>query len=268
MPDEDPDARSAGGGRARKLRTWLLGIAVAAVGATLTNFATGGISDGVSSAWDALTGSEDEKPPPPPKVRAPLIVSAHVTRGRRSAFVFEQPRSELTPLPPDLGSDAARAAWVTRNGGIDAFTTAVEITVEGRSAAAVILSGLTVEVVSRHSPPTGTLLQAEGAGGIGVRYFTVDLDQPRPTPLLGEANEPRPGERPLNFPYKVSLSDPEVFVLFAKTQRCDCQWTARLRWRSGGKEGTTTIREGGRPFRTASGTAAKDVIERSSAAAS
>jgi hypothetical protein len=66
----------------------------------------------------------------------------------------------------------------------------------------------------------------------------------------------------------VSLSDPEVFVLFANTQRCDCRWTARLRWRSGGKEGTTTIREGGQPFRTASGDAAKDVIERSATAAS
>ena len=66
----------------------------------------------------------------------------------------------------------------------------------------------------------------------------------------------------------MSLSDPEVFVLFANTQRCDCQWTARLRWRSGGKEGTTTIREGRQPFRTASGAAAKDVIERSSTAAS
>ena len=268
MPEEDPDARSAGGGRARKLRTWLLGIAVAAVGATLTNFATGGISDGVSSAWDALTGSEHEKPPPPPKVRAPLIVSAHVTRGRRSAFVFEQPRSELAPLPPDLGSDAARAAWVTRNGGIDVFTTAVEITVEGRSAAAVILSGLTVEVVSRHSPPTGTLLQAEGAGGIGVRYFTVDLDQPRPTPLLGEADEPRPGERPLNFPYKVSLSNTEVFVLFAKTQRLRLPVDRSVAMALGGQGGDHHHPRGRPAVPHRLGTAAKDVIERSSAAAS
>jgi hypothetical protein len=267
MPDEDPDARPAAGGRARKLRTWLVGIALAAVTAALTDVATGGITDGVSSAWDALTGSEEAKPPPP-KVRAPLIVSARVQRGRRSAFVFEQPRSELTPLPATVGSDAARAAWVERNDGIDAFTTAVEITVEGRSAAAVILSGLTVTVASRDAPPTGTLLEAEGAGGIGVRYFTVDLDQPMPTPELGEANEPRPGERPLDFPYKVSLSDPEVFVLFANTQRCDCRWTAELRWRSGGKEGTTTIRDGREPFRTASGDAAKDVIQRSTTAAS
>jgi hypothetical protein len=238
----------------------LVGIAVAAVGATLTDLATGGISDGVRSAWEGLTGSETKSQPP--KVRPPLVVSAQVIRGRRSSFVFEKPRSALSPLPPNSDDPAVLGAWVKRNGGIDAFTTAVEITIEGRRAAAVILSGLTVDVVSRRSPPEGTLVGPEGAGGIATRYFTVDLDRPTPTPELGEPDEPRAGERPLNFPYKVSLSDPEVFILFANTQRCDCQWTAQLRWRSGGKKGTTQIRDGQHPFRTASGKAANDVISR------
>jgi hypothetical protein len=52
-----------------RLRTWLIGLFVAAVGAALTNVLTGGISSAVESGWDALTGNSDEDP-------APLTVSA------------------------------------------------------------------------------------------------------------------------------------------------------------------------------------------------
>ena len=72
--------------------------------------------------------------------------------------------------------------------------------------------------------------------------------------------EPQPGQRPINFPYKVSLTDPEVFMIFGNTSRCDCRWTAKLRWQSGDEDGTTTIRDGDDPFRTASGSAARDQL--------
>jgi hypothetical protein len=232
-----------------RLRTWLIGLLVAAVGAALTDIVTGGISSGLKSGWDAVTGSTD----PPP-----LTVSAHVDRGRRSAFVFEKRLSDLSPPPADMSSPTTKVSWAERNSGIDAFTTAVQVVVQGRSAASVILLDLGVEVVSRDRPPTGTLAPAEGAGGIGVRYFEVNLDQRSPEAELGELNEPLPGQRPINFPYKVSLTDPEVFVIFGNTQRCDCRWVAKLRWQSGDQEGTTMIRDGDQPFRTASGSAALD----------
>jgi hypothetical protein len=244
-----PPARSRSGVRAR---TWLIGLLVAAVGAALTNLITGGISSGFDSAWDAITGASD----PPP-----LTVSARVERDRRSAFVFEQRLSGLSPPPPaDPSSPQARVSWAERNGGIDAFNTALTVVIQGRSDASVILSGLTVDVVSRDRPPTGTFAPALGAGGIGVRYFLVDLDQRSPEAVLGELNEPQPGQRPINFPYKVSLSDPEVFMIFASTERCDCRWILKLHWQSGDKEGTTTIRDGDEPFRTASGSAARDQV--------
>jgi hypothetical protein len=226
-------------------------LAIAALGAALTDIATGGITTGLKSAWKALVG---ESEPPP------LTVSAHVQRTRRSSFFLPRPVDALLPLPRDV-SDATRVRWAERNGGVDASTTAVEVVIQGRNAASVILLGLTIDVVSRRAPAkTGTLVRAAGAGGIGVRYFDVDLDRPSPTPELGKLNEPRPGERPINFPYKVSVTDPEVFMIFANTQRCDCRWTAKLRWESGGKEGTTSIRNGDQPFRTTAVVSAVDVV--------
>lgn len=190
----------------------------------------------------------------------PLTVSAHVQHTRRSSFVLPRPVNAVLPLPRDM-SDATRVRWAERNGGVDASTTAVEVVIQGRNAASVILLDLTIDVVSRRAPAkTGTLVRPAGAGGIGVRYFDVDLDRPSPTPELGELAEPRPGERPINFPYKVSLTDPEVFMIFANTQRCDCRWTAKLRWESGGKEGTTLIQDGEQPFRTTAAVAALDVV--------
>jgi hypothetical protein len=235
-----------------RLRTWLIGLFVAAVGAALTNVLTGGISSAVESGWDALTGNSDEDP-------APLTVSARSEPGRRSAFVFEKRLSALSPPPADLSGEA-RLSWAERNGGIDAFATPVQVVVQGRTATSVILLGLDIEVVSRKRPPAGTLLRPEGAGGIGVRYFDVNLDQRSPEAVLGQLNEPRPGERPINFPYKVSRSDPEVFTIYGHADRCDCRWIAKLRWESGGEDGTTVIRDGDQPFRTASGSAARDEL--------
>lgn len=231
-----------------RLRKWVIGLVVAVVGAALADVATGGLTSGLSKGWDAVLGKSD----PPP-----LTVSAHLERGRRSAFVFEQRVSALPPRPPGM-SPEARAAWAVRHGGIDAYTTAVQVVVQGRSDAAVILLGLDVEVVSRNRPPTGTLASAEGAGGIGVRYFQVNLDRRLPEVELGELDEPQPGQRRLDFPYKVSLTDPEVFVIFGNARRCDCRWLAKLRWQSGDEDGTTVIRDGDQPFRTASGAAARD----------
>jgi hypothetical protein len=102
-----------------RLRTWLIGLLVAAVGAALTDIVTGGISSGLKSGWDAVTGSSD----PPP-----LTVSGHVERGRRSAFVFEKRLSDLSPPPADMSSPT-KVSWAERNGGIDAFTTAVQVVV-------------------------------------------------------------------------------------------------------------------------------------------
>jgi hypothetical protein len=212
---------------------------------------TGGFSAGFNLLWDAVTGKSE----PPP-----LTVFSHVEHDRRSAFLVQKPASALRPVPGET-SDPARVRWAQRNGGFDAFSTNVRVVVQGRGAASVVLLGLEVDVITRRPPATGTLIGPAGAGGIGVRYFDVDLDQPAPEAELGLQSEPRPGERPIDFPYKVSFSDPEVFLILAHTQKCDCRWIAKLHWESGGKSGTTLIRNGDQPFRTGAGGRARDILQ-------
>ncbi len=242
----DPDRRGP------RLRTWLIGLLIAAVGAALTDVVTGGISAGLKSGWRLATG---ESAP------LPLAVTAQAQRGRRSAFVLEKRLSAASPLPTDAALGRPRIGWAEANGAIDANQTTVQVVIEGRRTASVVLLGLSVDVVERRAPPAGTFVAPEGAGGIGVRYFEVNLDETSPTVESGTLNEPKPEERPIDFPYKVSRTEPEVFIIYASTTTCDCRWTAELSWVSGGKRGTTRIDDDSRPFRTASADAAPDAVE-------
>lgn len=212
----------------------------------ITALITGGLSSGVERLWDFV---RNEQPPPP------LTAAAEVERDRRTSFVFTRPLGALQAVPPNFGpsSPDVRVQWAERNDGMDAYTTKVQVVIEGQNEAPVVLRGLSVKVLERRRPPTGALVLADGAGAIAVRHFAVDLDEPVPTPEFGTGDEPRPGQNRIDFPYRVSTIEPEVFNLYANTDRCDCSWEARLEWVFRGQRGETLIRDGNRPFRTASG---------------
>jgi hypothetical protein len=54
----------------------------------------------------------------------------------------------------------------------------------------------------------------------------------------------------MRLPYRVSVEDPEVLLVNARTENCDCRWYLELDWSAQGRTGTTRIDDGGRPFRT------------------
>jgi hypothetical protein len=54
----------------------------------------------------------------------------------------------------------------------------------------------------------------------------------------------------VQFPYTVSTSSVEQFLVLAHAKRCHCVWRARLLWTSGDRQGETLIDDGGRPFVT------------------
>jgi hypothetical protein len=86
-------------------------------------------------------------------------------------------------------------------------------------------------------------------GGIAARRYVVDLD--KSNPHFEAVEEPRPGEKvtkPVDFPYRVSSSDPEVFILEGAAKGEIIEWKATLSWTSGGNEGATEISDGGKPF--------------------
>ncbi|MGW1672585.1 helix-turn-helix domain-containing protein [Streptomyces sp. NPDC002324] len=163
-------------------------------------------------------------------------------------YVIGKPPKEVPPPPPP--QDAG--AWAATQGAVHGRNTIVDITVQGRKSAAVVLTALRVRVVGRTAPAGGNAYAMDqGCGGrVSPRYFDVDLDKNRPIarPVDGaDLDIPLPAVR---FPYSVSADDPEVLMVSAETETCDCQWYLELEWSSEGRTGTVRIDDGGRPFRT------------------
>ncbi|WP_405951404.1 helix-turn-helix domain-containing protein [Streptomyces prunicolor] len=153
------------------------------------------------------------------------------------------------PRPP-AQEDAG--TWAAQQHAVHGRETNVEISVQGRTSTAVVLEALRVHVVGRAAPAHGTAYAMDqGCGGeVSPRYFGVDLDadRPRARPVAGSTlGTPVPA---VHLPYRVSAQDPEVLLVKAQTQTCDCRWYLELDWASQGRTGTLRIDDHGKPFRT------------------
>jgi hypothetical protein len=187
----------------------------------------------------------------PPATGVPLTWTANSqvwNLGCGHDYVIAKPPKEVPPPPPP--QDAG--AWAATQGAVHGRNTIVEITVQGRKSAAVVLTALRVRVVGRTAPASGNAYAMDqGCGGrVSPRYFDVDLDRNRPIarPVDGaDLDIPIPAVR---FPYSVSADDAEVLKVSAETETCDCQWYLELEWSSEGRTGTVRIDDAGRPFRT------------------
>ncbi|MFJ9582112.1 helix-turn-helix domain-containing protein [Streptomyces sp. NPDC101191] len=163
--------------------------------------------------------------------------------------------AERTPPPPPEAADAR--SWAAAQGAVDGGETLVRVSVQGKSAAAVVLQALHVRVVDRGAPlPWAAYRMDDGCGGaVTPRRFEVDLDRPRPVArgldgydASGEEGRTLPA---VSFPYKVSAAEPEELLVSAGAAGCDCRWYLELEWSSEGRRGTVRIGdEDGAPFRT------------------
>ncbi|WP_432057925.1 helix-turn-helix domain-containing protein [Streptomyces sp. bgisy022] len=164
------------------------------------------------------------------------------------AYVVDAPPERVPP--PPAPQDAG--AWARAQRAVHGGETIVELSVQGTSDTAVVLTALRVRVVGRGAPAQGNAYAVDqGCGGaLTPRYFAVDLDKDRPLarPVAGnDAGTPIPAVR---LPYRVSARDPEVLRVTARTGGCDCRWYLELDWSSQGRSGTVRVDDHGRPFRT------------------
>jgi hypothetical protein len=127
------------------------------------------------------------------------------------------------------------------------------VTVTGTEQAPVILTGLKVRVIERRAPMNGTHITYGPLGdAMFVRWMTVDLD--RTPPEVTHTADERflvngDGEvRPVTFPFKVSGTEAEVFLIVATTKRHYCVWQGELSWSCGTNTGVAVINDGGQPF--------------------
>ncbi|MFE4052119.1 helix-turn-helix domain-containing protein [Streptomyces sp. YIM B13518] len=163
-------------------------------------------------------------------------------------YVVAEPPERVPPppVPQDAGT------WAATQSAVHGGETLVELSVQGTSDTAVVLTALRVRVAGRADPvPGNAYAMDQGCGGaLTPRYFDVDLDKDRPVARAVAGNDAGTPIPAVRMPYRVSATDPEVLLVTARTAHCDCRWYLELDWSSQGRTGTVRVDDRGRPFRT------------------
>ena len=128
----------------------------------------------------------------------------------------------------------------------------LELAVQGTSSDTVVLHSLHVRTMSKAAAlPWSAYSMASGCGGgLTPASFTVNLDADRPLA------HPTPGSQgdtvipAVDFPFKVSKTDPQVLTVYAHATTSNVSWYLELEWSSGDHTGTVRIDDHGRPFQT------------------
>lgn len=162
-------------------------------------------------------------------------------------YLVDRGPDELDPPP----APQDRRGWAESYGGVEGGITRLQLTVQGTSREAVVLKGMNVRVVSRKAPlPWSAYLMGNGCGsGITPQTFASNLDAGHPTLRAVPGTQGDIEVPAVDFPYKVSSEDVEVFNLEMKAVSYDVSWYLELEWSSGGNEGTLRIDDRGEPFR-------------------
>ncbi|MFH8761098.1 helix-turn-helix domain-containing protein [Streptomyces althioticus] len=163
-------------------------------------------------------------------------------------YVVAKPPAQVPP--PPAPQDAR--TWAATQEAVHGKETLVELSVQGKTDTAVVLTALRVRVTGRSAPASGNAYAMDqGCGGaLTPRYFDVDLDRDRPIARAVAGNDAGTPVPAVRMPYRVSATDPEVLLITARTEGCDCRWWLELDWSSQGRTGTVRIDDRGRPFRT------------------
>jgi len=132
------------------------------------------------------------------------------------------------------------------------------VTLEARTARAVVLRAARLVVLSRRLPRPSC--REATFGFIGSRppdrYFETNLDRTDPLPgrtgpLPGfDADSPQLHPVGPDFPFTISATDVEQFRFKAITHTDEVCWQVELDWICAGREGTVVINDNGRPFET------------------
>ncbi|WRZ89815.1 helix-turn-helix domain-containing protein [Streptomyces sp. NBC_01007] len=204
-----------------------------------------------SGERDASPGPSASPSPMAGSAVTPITWTANSHRWATGCFhdyVIDKAPEEVPP--PPAPQDAS--PWARTQNAVHGGQTFVDITVQGRTDAAVVLEALRVRVVGHSAPVKGRVYSTgQGCGAdLAPHSFAVDLDMDRPIARAVPGNDAGTITPPLQMPYRVSVADPEVLTVDARTDGCDCRWYLELDWSSQGRTGTERIDDDGVPFRT------------------
>jgi hypothetical protein len=176
----------------------------------------------------------------------PLITSADFNLELCENFTI--PESLVPALAKkDTGLDPQ---WIYEHGGASIY--GFRLTVEGKTDSAVVLNRFRVIDIKRKAPPVDAV-QIEPCGPAGgsviLRQIDVNLGDPVKVTSVPYENPITGDEVPaVDFPFKVSNDDPEVFQIEPTGATCFCEWRLAIDWTSGGRNGTTVVDRGFGPI--------------------
>ncbi|RCH64762.1 XRE family transcriptional regulator [Streptomyces sp. SDr-06] len=164
-------------------------------------------------------------------------------------YLLDQKPGAVPPPPTNLQD---RRSWARALNGVDGEALKLELTVTGKSAEPVVITGINVRVVGRQAPLNWTAYSMGTGCGSGIVPYSFDINldaaQPVSKPVAGQQADTKIPAR--DFPFKVSTSDPEVFDLNVYTQANDVTWYLEVSWTSGDRSGKVRVDDNGKPFRT------------------
>jgi hypothetical protein len=204
--------------------------------------AWGLVPDGQPDASRSSAGAPGE---------SPFTVAVSVPHPAFIGWLTEKPFRDV-PARPAWSDDWS--VWAREAGVLPVNSLSVYFTVQGKSDAQVTLTDLRVRITERRPALRGTVFNTAGGDPSSYRWVAADLDADPPTLQAGiadflEETVPQQERRPIRFPYKVSISDAETFVVDGRTADCYCFWEIELSWASQGRVGKLVINDGGKPFR-------------------
>jgi hypothetical protein len=250
--------------RQRRLIPALAVVAVVGVGAAVAGaaFASSGSSDHptvgsaarsttASSATASASPSTPSVAPSTASSEPPIAVTIRPYQWEDKCEQWYLLNRKPSDVPPPPVEQDARG-WATALGAVPAGTMKIELAVQGTSSDAVVLQGLHIRTVSKAAPlPWSAFSMASGCGGGLVPVsFDVNLDADRP---LAHPTAGQQGDTVIpavDFPFKVSKTDPQVLTIYAHARTVNVAWYLELDWSSGGQSGTVRIDDHGHPFHT------------------
>ncbi|MDN3022634.1 hypothetical protein [Streptomyces sp. S.PB5] len=145
--------------------------------------------------------------------------------------------SGAEPLPPGV-------AVVRRAGDTIQEDPVLGVTLQAPSATAIVVTGVTAELMSsRPLPTSGTLREPFGCGAaMAQRAFDVRLD--------GRGSTVRAAEGSADFPFKVAGADPEYLEFQVRTELPrEVRFRLRVSWVTQGEARESVLDDGGKGYR-------------------
>ena len=197
-----------------------------------------------------------------------LIGTAERTIGGQPNFVSYSANQQIAQCGTTLfvpGSHArsgnlpVRSDWPAfkrSTGASVASPGVVTVSILGETSRTITLTGVTFTVIRRLRPEGGAFAAPCGDSLQG-RFVEADLDR-RPAAIVASSTESHgivgqnvPGHRPnkpIEFPWTVSVTDPLLLDIVTITKRCFCTWKADISWQSGDKSGMIHVDNGGKGY--------------------